>query len=246
MESLELFNILGSVDSTNNYAMAQVHAGLAKEGMAWFAHEQTEGKGQQGKKWESRANQNLLLSIVIMPRKVFFQKQFYFNAVIASTCRDFLSSYAGNEISIKWPNDIYWRDRKAGGILIENILMGMNWKWAVVGIGLNINQSVFENTLVNPVSLTQITGRSFDPLILARELYELVLSVLEKVTEEDFPDILIQYNNRLYKKGQITRLKKDNIVFETYIRAVNGSGQLITEDAVERHFNFGEVEWLRE
>jgi len=241
-----MFNILDSVDSTNNYAMAMIHAGMAKQGMAWFAHEQTVGRGQQGKTWESSAGQNIALSIVVQPREVFFQNQFYFNAAVANACYDFYRSYAGEDVSIKWPNDIYWRDRKAGGILIENKLMGKTWKWAVIGIGININQTIFSDQLINVVSLKQITGKQYEPVSLAKELYEYVVQAVNETTEMDFPVILARYNERLFQKGKITRLKKDNMVFETRIKGVNEYGQLITEDTVERLFNFGEVEWVRE
>ena len=244
MGTAEMFNILDSTASTNNYAMAKVHAGLAKHGQAWFAHDQTEGRGQQGKIWESKAGQNIALSIVLQPAKLFFQRQFFFSAVVANACYDFYKAYAGEEIAIKWPNDIYWRDRKAGGILIENKLMGENWKWAVVGIGLNINQTVFGDGLINAVSLKQITGRSYDPISLAKTLHEQVFEKLNTVIEADLPGILMHYNERLFLKDKMARLKQGNIVFETCIKGVNEFGQMMTEDAVERRFNFGEVSLL--
>ena len=245
MEAIEMFNILDSTDSTNNYAMAMVHEGLAKHGMAWFAHDQTQGRGQPGKIWETAAGQNIVLSIVLQPAKLFFQKQFFFNAVIANTCYNFFKDLAGDGVSVKWPNDIYWRDRKAGGILIENKLMGKNWKWAVVGIGININQTVFKDGLTNAVSLKQITGKPYDPVSLARKLHEQVLETINAVTEADLPGLLLNYNEHLFLKDKMARLKKDNIVFETCIKGVNEFGQLMTEDAVERIFNFGEVEWVK-
>ena len=244
MRTTEMFNILNSIDSTNNYAMAKVHAGLAKHGMAWFANEQTEGKGQRGKIWESSAGQNIALSIALQPGKVFFQNQFFFNAVIANACYDFYKACAGDEVSIKWPNDIYWRDRKAGGILIENKLMSRDWKWAVVGVGININQTEFSEKLSNAVSLKQICGGSNDPMLLAKQLHEMILKAMSDVKETDFPGILQYYNEHLFLKGESARLKKENAIFETCIKAVNEYGQLVTEDVVERQFNFGEIEWV--
>ena len=244
LKSTELFSILDSVDSTNNYAMAKVHAGMAKHGMAWFTHHQTAGRGQPGKTWESSARQNIALSIVIKPTAVFFQNQFYFNAVVANACYILFKKYAGDETRIKWPNDIYWRDRKAGGILIENKVMGKNWKWAVVGIGININQTQFNNEPGNAISLKEITCKTYDPLKLAKELYELILLQINDVTPGHLNDILIRYNENLFKKDQMVELKKDNIVFETFIKGVNEYGQLLTKDSVERHFSNGEVEFV--
>lgn len=244
MGSLEMFNVLDSVDSTNNYAMAKLQEGTAKHGMAWFAHEQTAGRGQQGKNWESRAGQNIALSIVIQPAKLFHLNQFYFNALLSNICQQFLRNYAGEEISVKWPNDLYWRDRKAGGILIENKLSGRSWKWAVVGIGINVNQMAFSSRLLNPISIKKITGRTYDPIVLAGELHSQVLDGINNITEESFPNILLEYNERLFQKDKIAKLKKGNTGFETCIKGVNKFGQLLTEDVVERHFNFGEVEWV--
>jgi len=241
-----MFNILDSIGSTNNYAMAQVHAGLAKHGMAYFAHDQTAGKGQRGKTWETEAGQNIALSIAVQPGKPFFQNQFLFNAAVANACYDFFNAYAGPEVSIKWPNDIYWRDRKAGGILIENKLMGREWKWAVAGIGININQTAFSGQQRNAVSLKQICGRTNDPVQLARELHEKVLAAITNTREADLPILLQQYNEHLFLRGKTTRLKKGNSIFETTIKAVNASGQLVTQDTMEREFNFGEVEWVNE
>mgnify|MGYP000226640154 CR=1 FL=1 len=82
----------------------------------------------------------------------------------------FFMAYAGEETKIKKPNDIYWRDRKAGGILIENLVRGAHWTWTVIGIGLNINQTHFSNEAGNPVSLKQITGKDWDVKTMQKKL----------------------------------------------------------------------------
>ena len=116
------FKVMPSIDSTNNYAMQMVHARLAKHGDVWFALEQTNGKGQRGKSWQSRRGENILLSIVLQPSFLVPRRSFLLNAAIGMGIFDFYKEYAGHETRIKWPNDIYWRDRKAGGLLIENII----------------------------------------------------------------------------------------------------------------------------
>ena len=158
------FVILDVVHSTNNYAMENVHARMAKHGKAYFSTNQIAGKGQRGKVWEAEKGQNIALSIVLEPSMLSIVQQFRLSTVVSLACFNFLSKYAGEETSIKWPNDIYWRDRKAGGVLIENILQGKDWKYSVVGIGININQTIFDPALPNPVSLKQITGKTFDPV----------------------------------------------------------------------------------
>ena len=246
MPEAPLFKVLDRVDSTNNYAMGQVHAGLASNGMACFAHEQTGGKGQRGNNWVAEPRKNIALSVVLQPGQLKASQQFYLSATVALACFEFFSVYAGDETRIKWPNDIYWRDRKAGGILIENIFHGAAWRYAVVGMGFNINQVTFNEDLKNPISLKQITGTAPDPLALAKELYVLLMKRVEALHSTNFDKIIEQYNQHLYRRNEKVKLKKGNMVFETLVNGVNGNGQLITTDTSERQFDFGEVEWLHQ
>ncbi len=236
--------ILDSVDSTNNYAMGQLHAGLATHGMAWHAREQTAGKGQRGRNWQSPRDQQIAMSVIIEPLKLKPEQQFYLSMAVALAVYDFFSGYAGSETKIKWPNDLYWRDRKAGGILIENIFHGREWKWSVAGIGININQTFFDRGLKNPVSLSQVTGRTFDAVSLAEELYQKVLKRTAALYTQPIEQLVAEYNSHLYKANERVKLKKDNMVFETTIKSVSSLGLLHTKDATERQFNFGEVEWV--
>jgi BirA family biotin operon repressor/biotin-[acetyl-CoA-carboxylase] ligase len=177
------FNILGAplvelstIDSTNIYAMAQIKEGLAKSGSCYRADFQTQGKGQHGRVWESSAGQNLLCTYILELKQLDSTKkwvpehQIGFSAAIALGIRDFYDALTNGDTKIKRPNDIYWRDRKAGGILIENLVRGTEWTWALVGIGININQTQFSPDAPNPVSLKQITGQNWDISSLQKEL----------------------------------------------------------------------------
>lgn len=223
--------------------MARVQAGMASHGMAWFAHEQTAGKGQRGKGWETQPGKNIAMSIVFQPEFLDTRQQFYLSATIALVCFEFFSGYAGDETKIKWPNDLFWRDRKAGGVLIENVFHGKKWKWAIVGIGININQVNFDKAVKNPVSLKQITGKEFDTVALAKELYALLMKKIPELSVKSFDKILEEYNTHLYKLNKNVLLKKENTIFETVIKAVSAEGKLLTVDAADREFDFGEVEW---
>lgn len=232
-----------SVDSTNNYAMAQLQSGDAQHGTAWFAYSQTAGKGQRGKQWHTLPGQNITMSVALNTNGLAVSGQFYLSAAIALAVHDSFSKYAGSESCVKWPNDIYWNDRKAGGILIENIIRGNNWQWAVAGTGININQTQFGENALRPVSLKQITGKTFDVIALAKEL---CANIDNRFTQllQDKETILNQYNSILYKKDKTVRLKKDNIAFEATIKEVLPTGQLRVEGAAWDTFNFGEVEWM--
>src|ERR1700722_14336346 len=231
-------------DSTNNYTVEKVHAGLAFHGNVFFAHEQFAGKGQFGKKWNAAPNQNIIMSVVLEPDFLTVRQQFFLSVCVADACIDFLNNYVPGEFLIKWPNDLYWRDRKIGGILIENILQGDNWKFAIAGIGININQPEFPEFLPNPVSLKQITGKTFSPVDLAKELCNKIEEKYKQLQSGAFDDLLKEYNKYLFRKNEKVKLKKESIVFETTIIEVSADGQLHTKEAIDRYFNFGEVEWV--
>ena len=167
---------LPSIDSTNIYAMEQIKAGKAISGSCYNTPFQTHGKGQHGRIWESEKGQNLLCSYVLELKSLNPSKnwgpedQKGLSAAVAIGAKAFFGANAGDETLIKLPNDIYWRDRKAGGILIENSLRGTEWTWTVIGIGFNINQTSFSPDAPNPVSLRQITGRQWEIARLQTEL----------------------------------------------------------------------------
>ena len=217
--------------------------------MAFFAHDQKAGKGQRGKSWQSLKGANIALSIVIKPQPLLLTQQFQLSACVAVAIQEFFMKYAGDATKIKWPNDLYWQDRKAGGILIEN-LVGIgeleigNWQWSIIGIGININQTSFGADLPNPVSLKQITGKNFDALELARELCTKLEFYYRKLLKNGFEKIYEEYLSCLYKRNETVKLKKDNRVFEALIKSVTPTGQLIIQHAIEESIEFGNVEWV--
>ena len=188
---------LSTIDSTNIYAMAQIKAGLAKSGSCFRADFQTQGKGQHGRVWESSKGQNILCSYILELEKLDALKkwaptdQIGFSAAIALGAMAFFAAFAGSETKIKKPNDIYFRDRKAGGILIENLVRGKEWTWAVIGIGMNINQTAFSSAAVNsvssnPISLQEISNQSWDVKKMQQHLSEALTTAIQNwLTEGD-------------------------------------------------------------
>ena len=169
---------LSEIDSTNMYAMEQIHAQKALSGSVYQTDFQTNGKGQHGRIWESHRGENLLCTYILelntlkQGKNWVPSEQLALSAAVALGAQAFFMEFAGEETKIKKPNDIYWRDRKAGGILIENIVRGTDWTWTVIGIGLNINQTQFSNEAGNPVSLKQITGKDWDIKTMQKKLAE--------------------------------------------------------------------------
>lgn len=236
-----IFSILQQVDSTNNYAMAAIRNGTAIDGSCWFAKHQTNGKGQRGKQWENDADKNIAMSVVIKPKDSFAHNLFILNAFVANTIRSFCEKSTSQKgFAIKWPNDIYFGDKKAAGILIENIVADQGIRFSVIGIGINVNQEGFTKDLPNATSLKIISGKDYQPIALAEQLHQEIISSAEHMYEEE---IMNTYNSHLYKSQEQVRLKQQNASFTTTIKSVNNFGQLITNDVIERSFNFGEVVW---
>ncbi len=228
---------LESVDSTNNYAMARIHEGMAYDGMAFITQNQWGGKGQRGKNWLSQPGQNLTMSIVLEPGSLVLTQQFLFSAAVALGILKLVKSLKKGKWSIKWPNDIYWNDRKAAGILIENVILGQNWSFSVVGIGVNLNQETFPPEIPNAVSLKNITGKNYEPVPLAREVVTIVQSQIALLKKKP-NKILSNFNQSLYKKNSPIILRKGSNIFEATINGVDLSGFLLTDKG---QFNPGEI-----
>lgn len=226
--------------------MQQVKSGVAKHGTAYFAHEQTAGKGQRNKQWLSTKNKNIILSVVIDTSSLLLSQQFSLSMVAAFSALDLFNNCATNNFKIKWPNDLYWQDRKTGGILIENIISGEKWKHAIIGFGLNINQTIFESSLKNPSSLKQITGKKYNVVELSQQLCSILEIRFNQLLNGNADELLNEYNNHLYKKNEIVKLKKDSIVFEGQIMRADKTGRLIVKTSYEEAFEFGSVEWIIE
>lgn len=232
---------LERIGSTNNYAMALVQNDQAVSGNAISASVQTQGKGRRSKQWLANPGENITLSIMVEMQWQPISQQFQLSAAVALACYDFLNRYIPSGIKIKWPNDLFFNDSKAAGILIENVLKGTLWQWAIIGIGININQMNFDGVENKATSLKKILGREFEVNGLTKELHHLVLERIEMLSQKNFPQILEEYNQNLYGKNRLAKFKKGNQVFETTIQRITETGQLITQDSIERSFGFDEI-----
>ena len=234
--------ILDSVDSTNNYAMALIKKRETEGEIAIFARKQTSGKGRRGKQWISNKAENIILSVAIPMQWLDVSRQFEISVAAALSCHDLLKNFVISNLFIKWPNDIFISDSKAGGILIENVIKGKIWQWSVIGIGLNINQEKFE--VENPATSLKINcGQNFDVIELAKKLYDFLLKRIDELKEGNFEKMLEEYNSHLYGRGKMVKLKKQDTILDTQIVGVSIAGELITRDAIDRKFIFDEVEF---
>jgi len=233
------------VSSTNTTAAIKIRNEKPAEGMIISASYQDGGRGQQGNKWESEAGKNLLISIILYPSMVSPINQFILSQMVSLSVFD-LVSIETPDVKIKWPNDIYVRDDKIAGILIENSIIGDAISSCIVGIGLNVNQETFSSTLPNPVSLTKITGKKYDldKVIadLARALDKRYLMIINGDTEKLSSD----YHDALYRCNEWHVYKDNDGKFTGMIMFVRKDGMIILKrkDGSVREYAFRDIEYF--
>ena len=239
---------LEETSSTNSYLAQLCKESKAKEFYTVIAESQTAGRGQRGNSWESESGKNLMFSTVLYPTALKVQKNFYLSMIAAFSVVHALDSYTEG-FSIKWPNDIYWKDKKIAGILIENELEGTYITQSIIGIGVNVNQEVFRSSAPNPVSLHQIIGKSID----RTELFNKILSgimggylLLEKESGKASSAILGLYIGKLYRKEGLFPYRDAKGLFMAEFHQVEPDGHLILKDEQGnlRRYTFKEVEFI--
>jgi BirA family biotin operon repressor/biotin-[acetyl-CoA-carboxylase] ligase len=240
----ETFLEIDSTESTNTLAMQAASTGTARPGTVWFAHEQTAGKGQRGRVWHSEPGRNLAMSILLEAPWPDPSRSFPLSAATALACLDALDETGLGGLGVKWPNDIYLGDRKLGGILIENGVRGARWTHAVIGIGINVNQTRFDPSLPNPVSIRQATGRETSPVALAKALCGKIEGRLVGLMRDDAGRTLQAYNERLYGRDRATAFRVKESEFVATPLKVLDDGSLVLSCPPPNVFRHGEVDWL--
>jgi BirA family biotin operon repressor/biotin-[acetyl-CoA-carboxylase] ligase len=234
-----------SPDSTNNYANSQIRENELPEGTVFLAYEQTAGRGQQKNFWESEAGKNLTFSIVLYPEFLEISRQFMLSKVVTLGIYKALHKYV-DSLKIKWPNDIYAGDRKLGGILIENSIMSGLLKNSVVGIGLNVNQTVFHSNAPNPVSLQILTNQHYDCEKILTEVLSGINGYYSMLREGEEEKIDREFISVLYRLNENHHFRTESEIFKGEIIGVNEIGQLLIlrQDGKILDFHFKEVEFL--
>ena len=234
---------LDETSSTNTELKLLQQKNPLPEGSMVMTEFQTSGRGQAGNSWYSGKGKNLLFSFLLYPRFIQAKDQFIISRIVSLAIIRVLQQYTEN-ITIKWPNDIYWNDKKIAGILIENSLMGQHIEYTIVGIGLNVNEDDFPTHLPNPVSVKQITGDVFDREILLLLLRYEFLMLYQSVESGEVAPIEREYMRHLYRKDGPHWFTDAEGSFVATIKTVLPSGHLVLEtypDKEERTFAFKEV-----
>lgn len=237
--------LLNEVESTNNYANQLILSDAAEEGTVVLARYQKKGKGQQGNSWESEYGRNLLMSMILYPGFLDAGNQFLISKVVSLAIVEFLKTETEN-VSIKWPNDIYVGKNKIAGILIENSLKGSNMFSTIIGIGLNLNQEFFFSDAPNPVSLKQITGKNYEIQAIAALLIQYISEWYKKLKNNEFKEVNSEYKSNLFRFNQWSLFSVKEKMFEARISGIGEFGQLILEkhDGTNSEYLFKEVEFV--
>ena len=237
---------LKRVDSTNNFLKNELSKSTPLlEGTVIMADEQFAGRGQTNNTWVSEPGKNLTFSLLLLPRFLNPENQFLLNKSISIGINDVLTRIIGENLKIKWPNDIYFNDNKLGGILIENILRGNIINSSIIGIGLNINQTEFPADIKNVTSLKQILHRDYDLTELLAELCSSIEYRYLQLRAGKLDAIDSEYLNNLYKLEQIHTFRMGDQEIEGLITGIDKNGLLeISIDGKLRKYNFKEIAFI--
>lgn len=218
---------------------------------------QTAGRGQAGNSWESEKGKNLLFSSLLRYPDLQAAEQWRLSMLVAVVTREMLAQYLPTEaLTIKWPNDIYYGDKKLVGILIENSLNGKNIGYSIAGIGVNVNQTTWRSSAPNPISMQQITDEEYDVAAMLEEWISSMKSWEKRSTEE----IKHQYMQHLYRQTgwhqyverevstvptAIARQEEEGIFLATIVD-ISEQGQLLLrlENGEEKLYHFKQIRFV--
>jgi BirA family biotin operon repressor/biotin-[acetyl-CoA-carboxylase] ligase len=230
-------HFLPDCHSTNDIALQAIRQKEVQEGSIFVTNHQTRGKGQRGNTWETKPGENLTFSLVLQPQFLDLSEQFFLSMAVSNAIRQGLQEYIP-QLQVKWPNDLVIPGiGKIGGILIENLVGSKGWEYAVVGIGLNINQREFSSPQATSLSLA--TG-NFYPL---EELFKLLITHVEQAyiaLKKGKVELLKQeYLRHLYLIDQWALYRIGEQVQEGKIVGISETGNLLVELPSGKQQSFG-------
>jgi len=234
-----------NLPSTNSHATALIKNNDLPEGTIIYTNYQSAGRGQTGNRWESEDGKNLLISILLSPYMISPSDQFYISMAISLGICDFIKRYIP-ECSIKWPNDIYIKNDKIAGILIENHILGNKIEYTIAGIGLNINQKIFISDAPNPISLSMVSGEQYDLPTCLNQLASDIDRRYKQLISENLTQIKKEYVMQLYHLNEWHSYKDLNGDYSGRIIAVNDNGKLQIENSEGKitEYAFREVDFI--
>lgn len=205
---------------------------------------QTAGRGQRGNTWESEKGKNLTFSILIKPEGLPANEQFLISEISSLAVRDLLMCHC-TDIRIKWPNDVYWKDKKICGMLIENSIDSTGLTYSISGIGININQEVFVSNAPNPISLKNITGKEYELKEMIADFMEIIGKWFDRLTS-DRTGIHLEYLSSVFRKDTEASFRDKDGEFIGTIVEVEPHGLLVIRDTEgqTRKYGFKEIAYI--
>ena len=220
---------LNAIDSTNTYLKQLAKETQLPNPTIVVAKRQFAGRGQMGNGWFSKEGQSLTFSVFQAFDKLQIERQFWVSMAVSLAILKALQSLNVPKLSIKWPNDILSANKKIGGILIENVLEGSNVKHAIIGIGLNVNDTDFTK-LPQASSLKLQTGENFQLEEVLDTILKNVFKNLKNLSAADFSEMKRNYENNLFRKEKVSVFETpERLRFNGIITGVSDIGELLVE-----------------
>ena len=237
---------LNATDSTNLYLKDLMNIKSLVDYTIVVTDKQTLGRGQMGTKWESKPFNNLTFSVLKKNDSEKVTNPFILNICVSLAVFTLLSKLHLPDLKVKWPNDILSGNFKICGILIENIFSGNRMQGSVIGIGLNVNQTTFNN-LKNVSSLKSLTGKTFNLDQLLAEFQSVLKQTFLELDEKGAIEMRKKYENVLFRKDKPSTFKdNEGNLFMGFIQGVSNEGRLVVtlEDDIKKEFDLKAISLL--
>lgn len=239
---------LPETESTNSYAVSLLKNVNAFEGTVVYSTHQTHGRGQRGNTWLSEKGANIAFSVILKPTFIPIKHTYLMYILSALAVYDVLTQLPDSshfDIKIKWPNDILVNGKKVAGILNETVIQNNRLSAAVIGIGLNINQTNFAN-LRHAGSLKSLFGKNFE----IKPILEMLCVHLEKnyiqLKNGHATDLTNTYLKHFYKHHQWQAFRIQNRDALYLVNGISEEGLLHLQDKAGNNlfFDVKEIQWL--
>jgi BirA family biotin operon repressor/biotin-[acetyl-CoA-carboxylase] ligase len=239
---------LKEVDSTNNFLKSILsNSKPVPEGTVIMAEAQYAGRGQHQNTWHAQPGKNLTVSLLLKPTFIAPLQQFDLTRAVSLGVYDALHPLLGDALKIKWPNDIYYGDRKLGGMLIENMIQGGQMRNAVIGIGLNINQNNYPESAGSAISVKQILQRDYDLKDILSQICSHIEGWYLQLKAGKTVNVRNSYQSRLYRLNEEADYASNNLPFRGTIIGVTEPGLLMVErDSNVELYNLKEIVFLNQ
>lgn len=233
---------LKTVDSTNNFAAKLTELPDWSNGTVIVADFQTSGRGQRGRKWHSESGENLTCSYIFRLPFLSLDSIYQWNQAVALATCNTLEYLGVHDLQIKWPNDIFQNGKKIAGILIENSVQGKSIQHSIVGIGVNVNQTQFDELQASSIALTTHAPGNLEKLVttLSEELEKFYL-----ILQAGRTDSLHVYHDRLFAVNNWRTFEVEGKTHRAKLKQINEQGLALFEfeNGEEKWLGQGEVKW---